>query len=409
MPILTKCKCGARYKVPEEAVGRVIRCRKCDHRILVKKPDSVSAAEEKRQAVLPDEPAERPVDHSRMVAELEKSQRESNSAASNPGMLRVNYWRHFLAYPQWALIWHTGLLISIALTIVHPVFVLLIAFFGFATFKYWQRVRDQFIAGCVNPGQVLSVRPPLVAISTDLTQGGHSYSVVKVLHAPIQRMAGGTPVVGQQLAAVSFYEGAEPELDRWTDFQPKLAACVTADEREVKRVMKSIDKDDWDELAEAILQLPEPPEPGLYRTYPRAAWRRTFEWDEDDIAEMIESYLRELKYCRLMSAGIMLPHETFSYIPRVARKDVVAVIESAETSADLTQGIALTPVGVFYSLEPLGKGAFEWQDLVGAFFANGQLELTFVDESRIAFPKSHFLSGMRVALEMLCNEIGRGH
>ena len=84
------------------------------------------------------------------------------------------------------------------------------------------------------------------------------------------------------------------------------------------------------------------------------------------------------------------------------------MIESAETSADLTQGLSLTPIGVFYNLEPLGKGVFKWQDLVGAFFANGELELAFVDESRIAFPKSHCLSAMRVAVEMLFNEIGRG-
>ncbi len=84
------------------------------------------------------------------------------------------------------------------------------------------------------------------------------------------------------------------------------------------------------------------------------------------------------------------------------------MIELPEASADLTQGLSLTPIGVFYNLEPVGKGAFKWQDLVGAFFANGELELAFVDESRFAFLKSHFLSAMRLALEMLFNEIGRG-
>lgn len=408
MPIIVGCECGARYKVPDKALGRVIRCKKCEHRLLVKKQESTTATEQKRAAVLPEEPSARDGDRTKMMEELEKSQRESSSAASNPGMLRVSYWRHFLAYPKWALIWHFGFLGSVALTVLHPAFVLLIAFFGFAIVKYWQRVKTQFIAGCVNPALILSVNPPLIAVGTDLRQSANSYLVVKVLAAPIHRMVDGPPSEKQRIATASFYGGAEEELDRWTDFYPKIAASVTSDSREVKRMLRSIEKEDWDELAEGILQMPQPPEPGLYRTYPLSTRERSFEWTEEDIAELIEEDLGDLKYCQLVSELNMLPHETFGYIPKTARNDVIAVIESAEVSADLSQGLALTSVGVFYNFEATGKGAFKWQNLIGAFCANGELELAFMDESRIAIPQTHFLSAMRVALEMLCNEIGRG-
>ena len=42
------------------------------------------------------------------------------------------------------------------------------AFFAWCIYMHRGRVKSQFIGGCINPGQVLSIRPPRVAVFTDL-------------------------------------------------------------------------------------------------------------------------------------------------------------------------------------------------------------------------------------------------
>ena len=430
MPIVVKCDCGAKYRVKNELAGRTMRCQTCDERILIEDDSGdddvmdaivVSPEASTRQTPTPKtlpRPRQQnrqvePTDDERdaeLLKELEASRRSSNSAASNPGMMRVSYWRHFVAYPKWAFIWTVMLLASIGLVVCVSWFSIpLVLFSLWTSWMYWTRVKTQFIAGCVNPAMILSVNPRLVAVHTNLTQGGgNEYGVIKIINAPIHRMVSGPPQEQQRIATVSFYEGAVEEIDHWTDFSPKLAACVTSKPNDAQRLLDSIDEADWLELNRALKQVPRPYAPGLYRTYAPNTLNRMFHLEPDEIVELIDDHLSGMQNCLLMSAGEMVPHEVNTYVPKNARRDVVAVIESAEVSADISKGLSLTHIGAFYNMRPIGKGVFKWENVVGAFVTDRGLEITLTDEKRLLFRKSHFLTAMKYALETLINEIGRG-
>lgn len=384
-----------------------MRCRHCQERILIKAPDDTSSILSSVKSVdagFGNSDSEK----SRMLQQLEELQQQSNSSASNPGMMKVSLWRHFLAYPKWALIWHLGLLFSIGLSVISLLFVPFVLFFLWAIRMYWKRVRSQFIAGCVNPGVILSVDPPLVAVHTDLRHADQPFPVIKVSREPLHRMLNVVPQEGQRVATVSLYESCTEEVEHWADFHPKVAACVASNSDDPQRLLDSIDADSWRELKEGLDQIPEPFEPGLYRIYPAEVQAREFTLEPDQIAELIDRCLSAARNCRLMSQGRMVPHEAFCYIPREVRKDILAVIESAEVSANVSQGVSLTTTGMFYHFHQMGKGAFRWEKVIGAFATRQGLEVTFADMRRITFPSSHFLNATRYALETLIDTIGRG-
>lgn len=435
MPILVKCDCGAKYRVKDELAGRAIRCKKCEARISIESPndndDIMDAIEVSPPAAVtrdrrPERDAEsQPAyesseddngrddvdddDDELMRQELQRAQSGSSSAASNPGMMKVSYWRHFLAYPKWAVIWHLLLVCSIGLVFVSWFCFPLVLLFLWATRMYWNRVKTQFIAGCVNPAMILSVSPPLIAVHTNLTQdGSDEWNVVKVMAAPIHRMISGVPVQGDRLATVSFYESMSDKADHWTDFQPKPAACVASNPDDPQRILHGIEKDDWREFKDDLRQVPKPYTPGLYRTYAEETLNRQFTLDADDIITLIESEMSGINYCLLMSEQETIPHEINVYVPAKARGDVIAVIESTAATADMSQGLSLTHIGAFYNFNDVGKGVFRWENVVGGFATRGGLEITMTDGKRLQFSDTHFRSGMKYALETVIATIGRG-
>ncbi|MEZ6122009.1 MAG: hypothetical protein R3C49_02395 [Planctomycetaceae bacterium] len=60
----------------------------------------------------------------------------------------------------------------------------------------------------------------------------------------------------------------------------------------------------------------------------------------------------------------MVRHETFCCIPKEARRDILAVIESAEVAADVGRGISLTTTEMSYHFHQTGKGSFPPETLI---------------------------------------------
>lgn len=110
----------------------------------------------------------------------------------------------------------------------------------------------------------MSVQPLLVATLTDLTAGEEPYPAVKVRREPAKRFPSETLEVGQPIVCVSRYDGFRG-AKCWTNFHPRPVQCATANEAEVKRLLKEVTPPEWKALQEAIRRLPKPLRPGLYR------------------------------------------------------------------------------------------------------------------------------------------------
>jgi hypothetical protein len=166
MAISVQCECGKQYRVKDELAGRRVKCKQCAGTFVapviaeVVQPEFQAEVVEAIPAANHDATTahENVTEQRRLQSELAYAQQKSNSAASNPGMIRVSYLRWTKSFPKWVVIWHVLLVASLVLTILaHWTFGFLLLLFVFAVYIYWRQVKYQFIAGCVNPAQVVSL------------------------------------------------------------------------------------------------------------------------------------------------------------------------------------------------------------------------------------------------------------
>lgn len=219
---------------------------------------------------------------------------DDSTYASNPGGLRVNYFYWIRSFPSRPvqLILPLVILVGIAFLInrifglglfevlregksLHNLPSALLGIIIFNVF-FWLgisrlinqliffvvRTREHFLYGCVNPGTVVSTKPFLVAVSTDLTTDRESHYAIKILPQPLQWMKHGVPPVGTRLATIALYEGF-PQKGHWDNFHPVVVDCVTGNQADIKRVFRSIPESDWQEL-EVGLEYIQTTKPGLY-------------------------------------------------------------------------------------------------------------------------------------------------
>lgn len=384
------CECGRELQFDDDFAGRQIQCSQCG-----------------RPLQLPEDVEVFDFDDDEMQDRLDWLQEKTQSQASNPGMLRVSYLRYALAFPKWVFIWHALLLGSIALVLVHWSFVFLVAFFAFCVWLYWRRVKFRFIGGCVNPAQVISLSPPLIAVYTDLSKGLGEWQVIKVLPQPLSKMAGGMPKIGQQMATISVYQSLNDELDHWDNFYPIIVDVATGDVGEIERIQESVDSEDWDELKQGMQQISQPYVPGIYRVYSPEQLKPPATSDGEEIANVVAQTLgpHSKDYCH--TAAIGLPAETLQkarqYLGKVPAESILAILESFQVSKDAETGMALTPRGVFYNYPEIGSGAFAWKELAGAFFSEDMLELTLCSGQRLRISTSHFRTTAYAAIEETLN------
>jgi hypothetical protein len=192
---------------------------------------------------------------------------DDRSTASNPGGVSVQPLRFTAHFPFWPLCFIFFFLASAAWSVLRPSFWPVPAGALILNLLYWVRVRLRFRFGCVNPSQVVSTSPFLLAVFTDLTTGDGEYPVIKILSHPIPR--GTRYSVGDKCATVAMYSGST-EAEHWEDFDPIMIDCATR-MPSVKGVLRSIPNEEWSNLEEGLKSLPMPLKTGLY---PLPALRR---------------------------------------------------------------------------------------------------------------------------------------
>jgi hypothetical protein len=196
---------------------------------------------------------------------------DDTTRASNPGRLNVEWLVYHRCFPAGAIrlaVRLTFAIIALAVAgglLGHPWIVLFWLPLLWVVVVYVVHVQEHFAHGDTNPAVVVGRN--LVAVYTDLSTGRIAYPVVKVLHQPLARGAGGHPPLGARLAAVSLYGGFQGAV-AWSDFFPVAVSCVTSDHAERDRLLASIPREQWDLLACGVTRLTSPPKPGLYPLTP---------------------------------------------------------------------------------------------------------------------------------------------
>lgn len=281
MPIEFACKCGQRFTVADSFAGRTARCKKCSQMVTV--PAAAAGSDDYDLADPPPAPPARAPQYPPHIARPPAEQMAGGvagfiaaggiyeSQASNPGSLRVDPAKYISSFPFWPIALPTLTLVFAGLGLAVEKWCWIGAGVGaLAIILFCLRVRGQFRHGCVCPAIVISDRPWLVAVWSDLsTGGGRVYPAIRVLHQPLGRMTGGPPAVGQRLATVALYSvGDDPSLDRyWKDFSPQVVNCVSTDPDAIDAVLASIPPEEWAALDASLARVPTPIRPGLYKLW----------------------------------------------------------------------------------------------------------------------------------------------
>lgn len=220
---------------------------------------------------------------------------DDNTQASNPGGLRVNYLYWLRSFPSQALPLLVPLMFLLLLALLitgifgwafyssilagKSLHSLLFAIFGIVVMDVLLfsigislflsplifllvHTRESFLHGCVNAGVVVCTKPPLVAVSTDLTIGKVPQRVIKILPQPLKWIKNSKLQVGMRLATIALYEG-NGQKGYWDDFHPVVVDCVTGNQKDIQRVLHSIPDWEWEDLDEGLKYI-KTTKPGLY-------------------------------------------------------------------------------------------------------------------------------------------------
>ena len=187
-----------------------------------------------------------------------------NTFATNPGNIRLNVLVWTKYHFSTVAILSLGVLFPLLLSVVLSKWFLVFLMIGLlANGWYWFRRKEHFAMGAANPGRVISVQPPLVAVITELAnQPGYELPAIKIISYPI-----GRPVkLGQEVGTVALYSyNEDPELPFWIDFNPIPIDLATNNAAEIKRAFESYPAEDWALLDRGIPQLPQPYQKGIYK------------------------------------------------------------------------------------------------------------------------------------------------
>lgn len=183
-----------------------------------------------------------------------------NTFATNPGNVQLNPLVWIKYHVLSTAIRYSWVGMSIWLTFsvslwFSPILLMLIG----VNILYWRRKREHFRLGDSNGGIVIDTNPKLVAVTTDLTKGMGAYPVVKIIRYR------GKGELGDRIGTVALYRGSSAgDVPHWNNFFPIPIEYATRNPAVLDRALQSYPPDQWDQIAERLLQVPKPYTPGLY-------------------------------------------------------------------------------------------------------------------------------------------------
>lgn len=331
--------------------------------------------------------------------EHERNILKSGTAAAFPGMVRMSYWRYIRMFPKGTVYAALSIVLSLLLTIyVHILFgILLLGALAYLVLHIMllRAAKSCFVSGCINPGAIVSLEPPLIAVATDVGLSGDC-PVMKVLPHPIRAMTGGTGHVGQRIGTVASYITSSVNLatlsldhdnigNHWTDFDPTAIECGTSDAGEIKRVLDSITADRWEMLNEGLKQIPKPIQRGLYRIYPADAKPIPLNELKSQLPILIDGFLTHdpENLCYLASEGI--PPEMLQKIAAVVDPARVLAVIGALRHLNVDAGkiMILAQEGIYHNFVNNSYDQIPYENLQGIYYNGTNFEITFRNGTRV--------------------------
>lgn len=182
-------------------------------------------------------------------------------------MIKIDYRVLLKCYPGEVLTWAVGVIVGIAVFTVYPAAGGIIAGIsivsGFLCLGTW---KGHFANGALLPAVVVNPKKNLIAVLADFdSQGGRPYPVVKIVKKPLRSATGAPFKKAARLAAVTtFHNSNLVSKKRWTDINPIVVNCATANKKTIKRAVAAIDEEEWGFLMSALKQIKQPFKPGIY-------------------------------------------------------------------------------------------------------------------------------------------------
>ncbi len=183
---------------------------------------------------------------------------DNDTVASTPGKTRVNRFHWARCYPKWPLIWGGSFLALLWLALIHgwgwwlPAIPLLMM-----NFLYWIRVREHFNSGDVCPAVVISIKPLVLAVGTDLTTGFEAHPAIKVIQVPSASLPKQHKVIGTRIATAALYSKGLADAPRWNNFDPRPIGAATTDLAAIEDVARRIPANLWHDFDAWLKQVPK--------------------------------------------------------------------------------------------------------------------------------------------------------
>ncbi len=171
---------------------------------------------------------------------------DSSTKASNPGNFDVSYL-------QWAKM-NLGRLRRYFITFIILYFIaqfhwslwiFMILFMLYLVINYFG-IKNTFKAGDVNPGMILSTKPTIVAVCTDMSKGlSHQFPILYIFETTVPRKDN---VKGNIIPTAALYSDNRYDLPFWGGFEPIPFSHATANATIIQEKMDSFSDDDISKL-----------------------------------------------------------------------------------------------------------------------------------------------------------------
>jgi len=179
---------------------------------------------------------------------------DSNSLASNPGKMKLNFFRWIMMNFKAFVKNMAAILIGFFLMMkLHWIFALV--FIGALLYNiwYWFMAYNTFAAGDVNPGKVLSINPDRVAVATNLTKMFGDYPILKIIETNLPKFE---KKAGNYIPTVALYKDNPYDYPFWAEFLPVPVSHGTSDKAILKARFETFKDEDFETLNNYIDQVP---------------------------------------------------------------------------------------------------------------------------------------------------------
>ena len=131
---------------------------------------------------------------------------------------------------------------------------------AYKSWVFWVYSAKQFTADS-NAGLIISVKPPLAAVATNLANAGGDYPVLKIIEYKVKRRIR----IGDRIGTIALYEqGDDEHAVYWRDFFPIPIEYATEDKQQIAAEIQRYPASQWDAIRRGVSQLDKPYKEGLY-------------------------------------------------------------------------------------------------------------------------------------------------